>query len=377
PMTKARRWAWIISLVAITGAVLVLSFLLSIATNNRALYERHYAWLFWVNVAVAGFLVLVIGIAGVRLYLRVRRGKFGSRMLLKLAAIFALVGVVPGILIYTVSYQFVSRSIESWFDVKVERALDAGLTLGKGTLDALTTDLANKTRLAAERLADSPLPAEALTLERIREQLAAQDVSIVGSAGQSLLANALAVQAAYREYQQRALALGGLRKMYIGTLTLALVLAVFGALLLAVALSNQLARPLLLLAEGVRQVARGDLGAKPVFGSRDELGGLTRSFAAMTQQLSEARELVHRSVVQVEGARSNLQTILDNLTAGVIVFDRLGHIDTVNPGATRILRLPLSAYRGQPLANVPGLEGFGEAIERRYELHSTSPEAGE
>ncbi len=85
-MTKATRWAWIISLVAITGAVLVLSFLLSIATNNRELYERHYAWLFWVNVTVAAFLVLVIGAAAVRLLLRVQRGKFGSRMLLKLAA---------------------------------------------------------------------------------------------------------------------------------------------------------------------------------------------------------------------------------------------------------------------------------------------------
>ena len=53
--------------------------------------------------------------------------------------------------------------------------------------------------------------------------------------------------------------------MYIGTLTLALVLAVFGALLLAIALSNQLAQPLLLLAEGVAQVARGDFSSKAVF----------------------------------------------------------------------------------------------------------------
>src|SRR5678816_2751862 len=178
----------------------------------------------------------------------------------------------------------------------------------------------------------------------------------------TLVANALTVQAAYREYQQRALALGGLRKMYIGTLTLALVLAVFGALLLAVALSNQLAKPLLLLAEGVRQVARGDLSVKPVFASRDELGGLTRSFAAMTQQLSDARELVHRSVVQVEGARTNLQTILGNLTAGVIVFDRDGRIETVNPGATRIVRLPLSAYRGKRLDEIAGLGAFSQAV---------------
>ncbi|HKW83182.1 MAG TPA: PAS domain-containing sensor histidine kinase, partial [Burkholderiaceae bacterium] len=107
-MTKASRWAILISTVAATGAGLVLAFLLSIATNNPALYERHYVWLFWVNVIVATLLVLVIGIAAVRLLLRVRHGKFGSRLLLKLAGIFALVGVVPGLLIYTVSYQFVS-----------------------------------------------------------------------------------------------------------------------------------------------------------------------------------------------------------------------------------------------------------------------------
>ncbi len=457
PMTKASRWAWLISTVAATGAGLVLAFLLSIATNNPALYERHYVWLFWVNVVVATLLVMVIGVAGVRLFIRVRRGKFGSRLLLKLAAIFALVGVVPGVLIYTVSYQFVSRSIESWFDIKVETALDAGLKLGKGTLDALVADVASKTRLAAERLGDTPGIARPLALERLREQLSAQDIAIVGSLGQtvlttsstsarlmperpalallrqarnarvvselvgldedalssgsvgsarvravaivpnnsfaldeeerylvvtqllppSLAVNALAVQTAYREYQQRALARGGLRKMYIGTLTLALVLAVFGALLLAVALSNQLAQPLLLLAEGMRQVAQGDLSSKAVFASRDELAGLTRSFADMTTQLADARALVQRSVAQVEGARTNLQTILDNLTAGVIVFDREGRIDTVNPGATRIVQLPLSAYRGRLLAEVPGLENFARGVGQRFELHATSPEAGE
>ena len=454
-MTKSSRWAWVIGGVAITGVGMVLIFLLSIATNRPSLYERHYVWLFWVNVTAAALLLAVIGVAGTRLLLRVRRGKFGSRLLLKLAAIFALVGVVPGVLIYTVSYQFVSRSIESWFDVRVESALDAGLNLGRGTLDALVEDLATKTRQAAERLADTPGAAPPLALERLREQLSAQDVAIVGSAGQavqstgsslarlmperppatllrqartarvasqlegldedavasassarvralaqipstsfalgtqdrylmvtralpaSLAANALAVQTAYREYQQRALARDGLRKMYIGTLTLALVLAVFAALLLAVALSNQIVRPLLLLADGVQQVAQGDLSAKPVFASRDELGGLTRSFADMTQELSEARALVQRSVVQVEGARANLQTILDNLTAGVIVFDRDGRIDTVNPGATRIVKLPLSAYRGRRLDEVPGFGDFGKAVWQRFELHASSPEAGE
>ena len=186
-MTKASRWAWIISLVALTGAGLVLAFLLSLATNNPALYERHYEWLFWVNVVVAALLVLVICIAAVRLAVRSRRGKFGSRLLLKLAMIFALVGVVPGVLIYTVSFQFVSRSIESWFDVKVEGALDAGLNLGRGALDTLVGDLTRKTRVAAERLGDSAGAVQPLVLERLREQLSAQDLAVLGGNGQVLL----------------------------------------------------------------------------------------------------------------------------------------------------------------------------------------------
>ena len=193
----------------------------------------------------------------------------------------------------------------------------------------------------------------------------------------TLAANALAVQAAYSEYQQRALARDSLRRMYIGTLTLALILAVFGAVLLAFLLGNQLVKPLLMLADGVREVARGNLADKPVFASRDELGGLTRSFADMTRQLNDARSEVQRGVAQLEGARTRLQTILDNLTAGVIVFDREGRIDTVNPGATRILRLPISAWHGRRLDEVPALEGFAKSVWQRFELLATSPEPGE
>ena len=69
-MTKATRWAWIISLVAISGAGLVMVFLLALSTNNRRLYEQHFEWLLWVNVAVAAVLALVIVIAAVRLMAR-------------------------------------------------------------------------------------------------------------------------------------------------------------------------------------------------------------------------------------------------------------------------------------------------------------------
>jgi nitrogen fixation/metabolism regulation signal transduction histidine kinase len=456
-MTKSTRWAMVIALVAITGMAMVLAFVLSLSGQSSGAFERHFVWLFWLNVAVAVLLLVVVAIATLRLVVRLRRGKFGSRLLTKLAGIFALVGLLPGLLIYTVSYQFVSRSIEAWFDVKVARALDAGLALGKGTLDGAANDLGERTRNAAQRLGQSGALPGAISMETLREQMGASEVAIISAGGQVLMsasiaadapnrpstalmrqariarvatviegldedpvvtavrplqvrvkslarissmslsldpendrflltvqplgnqiaANALAVQAAYSEYQQRALASESLRRMYIGTLTLALVLAVFFAVLLAAILGNQLVRPLLLLADGVRQVAGGDLSAKPVFASRDELGGLTRSFAEMTNQLSQARTDVQRGVGQLESARARLQTILDNLTAGVILFDREGRIDTVNPGATRILRLPLSAYRMRPLAEVPGLSAFDQQIQAQFERHANTAEGGD
>ena len=185
---------------------------------------------------------------------------------------------------------------------------------------------------------------------------------------QALVTNALAVQAANREYQERALARGGLQRMYIGTLTLSLFLAVFGAVVLAIVLGNQLARPLLLLAQGMRDVARGDLRPKPALQTRDEIGGLTRSFALMTQQLADARAEANRSMGQLDAARGNLQTILDNLTSGVIVLDARGAIVLSNPGATRILRAPMAVHEGRALSQVPGLEQFGEVVQEQFAL---------
>jgi len=125
------RWAIAVGVAVVIGIGIVLMFLLTQATNNREFYERNYGRLFVLNMVVAGVLLAVILWVFVRLASRLRRGKFGSRLLVKLAAIFALVGLVPGALIYVVSYQFVSRSIETWFDVKVEGALDSGLNLGR------------------------------------------------------------------------------------------------------------------------------------------------------------------------------------------------------------------------------------------------------
>jgi nitrogen fixation/metabolism regulation signal transduction histidine kinase len=446
-LRSSRVTRWVIALAALTMVAigLVLLYLLMQATNNRELYEQNYALLFKINMAVASALGLAILWVAYRLLVRLRQGRFGSRLLVKLATIFALVGFAPGLLIYVVSYQFVSRSIETWFDVKVEGALDAGLNLGRVTLDTLSNDLVGKSRPAAQQIAENIDGFNAVGLERLVEQLNVTDATVWSSTGRvlysagqlqfrltpdkpttaqfraartdkslvwieglddsaaegtsrprinvlvpisspgiglttelryllvtrelssSFVNNARAVESANREYQERALTREGLKRMYLGTLTLSLFLAVFGAILLAVILGNQIVRPLLLLAEGVSQVAAGDLTPKIAMTGRDELGGLTRAFASMTAQLADARHTVERSMAQLDEARSNLQTILDNLTAGVIVLGPNGEIRSSNPGATRILKVPLAAQQGVLLEHVDGMQTFGAAVQAQFQ----------
>jgi len=124
--SRTTRWLLGLGLAAMVVIGLGLLVLLTQANDKLERYSQNYEWLLLANVVVAAALLLTIVGGTVRLLVRLRQGQFGARLLLKLAAIFALVGVVPGVMIYTVSYQFVSRSIENWFDVKVEGALAAG-----------------------------------------------------------------------------------------------------------------------------------------------------------------------------------------------------------------------------------------------------------
>ena len=86
----------------------------------------------------------------------------------------------------------------------------------------------------------------------------------------------------------------------------------------------------------------------------------------MTQQLAEANAAVGQSMAEVDAARANLQTILDNLTSGVIVLDNAGHVLSSNPGATRILRVPMAAYQGRLLDDVPGLAEFAQIVREQF-----------
>ncbi|MGB5082160.1 MAG: ATP-binding protein [Burkholderiales bacterium] len=415
----------------------ILLYLLAAATANSPLFAEYYPLLLALNAAIA---VALLGLVAYQLTIlaRQRRTKvFGSLLTFRVLVMFALVGVVPGLLVYTVSLQFLAKSIESWFDVRVERALEGGLNLGRAALDVMLNDLLLKAHVMALDLSETPTPRQPEMLNRLREQAYVEDavlmtrggsplasarrvadgppapalgikalqeaqqrgyraVEPVGDKGlllrvvvpidspaaaerrllqlthwvpQGLADQGESVQSVYRAYKELSLSRQGLKEIYILTLTLTLLLALLSAMALAFLLSRRLSKPLAVLAEGTQAVAKGDFSRRAPVTSRDELGILTQSFNSMTEQLGEARSAAQLNQVQLETAKAYLESILANLSAGVLVFDRGFALRIANNGASSILHENVTPLIELQLEDWPTLTEFARVLREEFGRH--------
>ena len=434
-----------LALVMSVAFAAVLLSLLALASINNDFLERHYSLLLWLNIGVAiGLAILAIELAR-RLMQRFRQRLFGTRLMARLAMAFVLMTVIPVGLIYLIAVQFLERSIESWFDVPMERALESGLSLGRATLDSMLLDLVAKGRLAAGELNTGSEAAQIRNLDRVRERFGVQEAVILSVSGRiiqssgsryasllpdmpssavlrqariarhyagiesgdarigplddttqllrmrvmvplarhdvrdeqrllqfvqpvptTLARNAEAVQGGFRDYQELSLSRRGLKRIFRVTLTVTVLLTVFSAIAASFLLAGWMTGPLSMLAAGTRAVAEGDFRQLKDYVGRDELGALTQSFNAMIRQLEEARSQVLRTRIGLEQANARLASVLSNLSAGVLVFDRQFRVTMVNHGAERILDLEVDRALGKPLSALGGLAEFETEIARAF-----------
>mgnify|MGYP003616399842 FL=1 len=419
----------------------ILLFLLASASANTALFASHYPWLLGLNAIVALSLLALI-VWQVRVLWQEHRAQvFGSRLKLRLMLMFGLMAVLPGVLIYAVSVQFVTKSIETWFDVRVEKALESGLNLGQSVLDSLLDDLAEKARLMAFDLGDQSAAQRRLALSRLSEQNGVQFAALFTANGEllatasndlgtympepplpehlrralsgkgyreiesaggkdlvlrvlvpvipaglgmetrilqltqpvpsGLALNADRVQDVYRDYQELSVGREGLTRIYAMTLTLTVLLALFASIALAFVLARRLSAPLSILAEGTQAVAAGDFTPRQAIYSRDELGILTQSFNRMTRQLDDARRETERHRSELEFAHAYLESILANLSAGVLVFDKEFVLRTVNEGAQTILDDDFTGLLAETVDDWPREKAFGRAIHDSFVEHGS------
>jgi nitrogen fixation/metabolism regulation signal transduction histidine kinase len=175
-------------LLIILGAALagVLLYLLATASGNTTQFAQHYPLLLGLNAALAALLAILVAWQIRGLWRKYRERAFGSRLTVRLLVLLAVMAVVPGALVYTVSVQFLSRSIESWFNVKVDAALEGGISLGQSAIDQMLGDLQSKARAIAAELADRPVNQQVGVLGRLRDQNGVQEAVVVNASGRVL-----------------------------------------------------------------------------------------------------------------------------------------------------------------------------------------------
>ena len=158
-------------------------FLVASSSSNPALFAERYPVLLGLNGAVALVLTVLVVYQLITLRRSLKAGVFGSRLTARLVLVFALMAVLPGALIYGLSVQFMTRSIESWFDVRVDKALESGLTLSRGVLDNMLRELAARGDRMALSLSTRAPAEQPAALNALREQVGVPEATLFSERG--------------------------------------------------------------------------------------------------------------------------------------------------------------------------------------------------
>jgi len=173
-------------LILCVGLGAVALFLLATVSANNALFAEQYPLLLVLNGAVVLMLTALVVYQLLTLRRKLKSGVFGAKLTLRLVMLFALMAVLPGALIYGVSVQFLARSIESWFQVRVDKALEGGINLGRGALDGLLSDLTAKADAMALELSTLPAAEQPAALSASRARAGVQEATLFSERGKAL-----------------------------------------------------------------------------------------------------------------------------------------------------------------------------------------------
>ncbi len=170
-------------IVAVFVIGVVLLALLFHVSGDSAGFSDNLPTLFLGGTVLGGVLLGLLGWRMWWLQKRIRRGVFGAKLTLKLLLMFGVVAMLPGLVVYGASVFFLNRSIETWFDVRVDNALASGVNLGQAALDDLLRDLNKKAERMALTLSDEGMGTIITSLSTLREQSAVQELTLFDERG--------------------------------------------------------------------------------------------------------------------------------------------------------------------------------------------------
>ncbi len=192
-MERAALTRYLTGVVPLAGLSLLLLatlFMMSAATQNSTLLGPLYSPLLVISLCGMVLLLVIIVINLYRLARQFRARVMGSRLTLRLLGVFVLLAVAPVTLVLVFSLQAVNRGIDSWFDVKTERALDDALLVGRAALDAIRQELVKTAQTIVVELEASADKLAVPTLDFLREKHGISELTLFSQDGRIIASSA-------------------------------------------------------------------------------------------------------------------------------------------------------------------------------------------
>jgi len=432
---------------------------MSAAIQNSGNFGAMYSVLLVTNTLGLLAFVAIIVFNLRRLFLQLRRSEPGAKLTLRMLVIFVALSIIPLLVLYGFSLDFLRRGIDSWFDVKIDQALNDSLELSRVALDLRMRELLAQTEHMAVELGQGPRDSGPINfdvlrnpdsvtisnrlptanLDTLRERSGAEELLLLSREGRLLRtssgihANAIlpslpnksillhlaqsrsyigldpstdsglyiriavnvpdvvvtserrilhalypiaskmgrladSVEAAFVQYNELDYLREQLKLSFAMTLTLVLLFSIVTAVWAAIYSARRLAQPIRDLAAGTASVAAGNYAMSLPVQSNDDMGFLVRSFNDMTKRVAIAQAAVNDQ-------HEYLNSILSQLSAGVIALNSNHKITTMNNSAAAILDLESLETSNKTLSEVAALKAslvpFADGLHPYLEQETT------
>jgi nitrogen fixation/metabolism regulation signal transduction histidine kinase len=435
-----RRVSVILGMSLLSASLLASLIFMSAAIQNSGNFGAMYSVLLVTNTLGLLAFVAIIVFNLRRLFLQLRRSEPGAKLTLRMLVIFVALSIIPLLVLYGFSLDFLRRGIDSWFDVKIDQALNDSLELSRVALDLRMRELLAQTEHMAVELGQGPRDSGPINfdvlrnpdsvtisnrlptanLDTLRERSGAEELLLLSREGRLLRtssgihANAIlpslpnksillhlaqsrsyigldpstdsglyiriavnvpdvvvtserrilhalypvaskmgrladSVEAAFVQYNELDYLREQLKLSFAMTLTLVLLFSIVTAVWAAIYSARRLAQPIRDLAAGTASVAAGNYAMSLPVQSNDDMGFLVRSFNDMTKRVAIAQAAVNDQ-------HEYLNSILSQLSAGVIALNSNHKITTMNNSAAAILDLESLETSNKTLSEVAALK---------------------
>ena len=367
-----------------------------------------------INIILLLLLIFLIVRNLAKLVFERRRGVLGSKLRTKLVVAFVSLSLIPTVVLFLVAINFLSYSVDNWFNLKIGGALNQSLEVAQTyyqqssdnakyyarqiSSDITKNKLYEKERLdylqtlIEQRQKDSNLGLIEVYFDNQKEKLFVKDpdnpdvasmklspktledvfmgkeVATVQSMGmgdfisglapiysnlsprevigivvvnylipKSLVDRMAVISRTSEEYKQFKLLKTPIKSSYIVTLSIVTLLIIFSATWSGLFLAKGITMPIQDLAEATEEIAKGNLDYQIDVMADDEIGILVDSFNKMTKDMKRSNEGLEQVNMDLEQRRKYMETVLRNVSAGVVSVDRDGIITTINRAAEKML----------------------------------------